>query len=372
MKIHYLLATRYDNFGDYVINVELIKLLRSYGEVVVDDAGCDRSFLAELKRDLNGYVAPKRSVKGIRSILECIIRNAAPDCLVLSPGAMAFQPKLKWFLRGVAMYFVLAALKWRGCKIVRLGVSRKPQNNISIDRLLLCLLKQSDVLGFRDSFSLDYFRPYSLPTQQIEYFPDLALFLGVRESEVCQHAKTLVSFSFRRAQVETVGEGFDQASLECAVVGFLDRGFKCQFIYQVEDDLNYGTEVVHALKSHGKQCEERILQVNSLEDAYAAYSAPSVVLTNRLHVAILCLHSGGLAVPLCSSVENIKLYGVFEKIGLAEICCCPSSSSAELLSFVESLLARREVLLLEVKEKLRAAVSCSGDCLDLKRVFKNG
>lgn len=352
MKIHYLLATRYDNFGDYVINLELIRLLCEQGQVEIDDCGCDSTFLDQLESQIGNYRRPDATLKTLSGLLGAFLKNKTPDFLVLSPGAMAILPKPKWIARGFCMYLVLNLLRLRGTKIIRLGVSRKPQGYTIVDRLMILWMRQTDEIYFRDEISLKYYMPHSHKRQRIGYFPDLALYLPCKMSDQLKDRPSLIGFSFRYPEKCTVGESFSFQGLVDLSLLWHECGYECRFYHQVEADAKYGSEVAEAFRIGSPGAKMEVVEVESQERADHEYIQPQVLLTNRLHVALLCLLAGGLPVPLCSREENAKLFGLFERIGLQELCLDPALPEETKVTHIEHVLACREQILAGFPRKL--------------------
>ena len=354
MKIHYLLATRYDNFGDYVINLELIRLLCGQGQVEIDDFGCDSTFLDQLKSEIGNYRRPATTLKTLSGLLGAFMKNQTPNFLVLSPGAMAILPKPKWIFRGFCMYLVLSLLRLRGTKIIRLGVSRKPQGHSLVDRLMILWMRQTDGIYFRDQISLKYYMPHSHHGQRIGYFPDLALYLPCKISDEVSARSNVIGLSFRYPEKSTVGESFSLQGLVDLSVDWHERGYQCRFYHQVEADAKYGAEVAETFRRATQRAEMKVIEVNSQDAADHEYVQPQALLTNRLHVALLCLLAGGLPVPVCSKNENAKLFGLFERIGLRSLCLDPALSEELKAAHIEHVLANRVKALEGFPEKLFA------------------
>lgn len=77
-------------------------------------------------------------------------------------------------------------------------------------------------------------------------------------------------------------------------------------------------EVASIFKMHGLQAECQAM-TSSIQENREAYGEARMVISNRLHVLLLTMSSGGLPIALLEHEEHSKIAGLYEDIGLKDL-----------------------------------------------------
>lgn len=95
----------------------------------------------------------------------------------------------------------------------------------------------------------------------------------------------------------------------------LPAGYGLDFASQVASDFSYQTRLCEEWIGQGNRSS--ILRLDdSIEIARQAYRGYDIVYSNRLHVLLLAMSAGVMAVPILAPGQSQKIRGVFEDLGL--------------------------------------------------------
>lgn len=329
MIVIYPSRIKTSNLGDILINVLLIRELSKYGRVYVDGAIPSMEELVKINNDYNDNI---RIVKGIpflsgRPVFRWVnMLHLLPKVSVVfdPPGAYSEGRKRnKFYFKFLKYYGRAKVLSFFQGKVMRWGVSLGPFS----DKGYKLQAKLSAVYGdtaVRDS--KNYERLLKERFRNLSLIDDLSFlykpgnFTGLLGSGT--YGKDYIVLSFRAA-IE--GKAVDHEYLNRIILKIkqliTDRSSKDHTIllaYQVREDL----EAIQLIqKELGK------FQINAglvdrqldLAGAISLYFNASLVITNRLHVALLSFLNGTPAMVITDTRKHHKLVNIYHDLGLDEL-----------------------------------------------------
>jgi hypothetical protein len=307
--------TQYSNAGDALINREILRYLRDYGEIRAAVRDAPPEFLDELGLDAH----ERRYVGGGRLTLAAAIAGLAyrlglgpRAVLVMSPGDPLMYMNMTMVYRGM-LTIVLAIL---GAAVLRPGVSMtKDMPNLM--RLEAIVSRFMLYTGLRDTHSLQATERAGF--RNIGYFPDLALTLPApTRSSFPEDGPLRIGLSLRNDVLD--GDG-TVATLETAVRSALrsiagDRAVRLVLVAQVQRDAEFLSDLMVRL-APDYDCVLRDEQY--LDPLAEIYGQIDVVLTNRLHSFLYSAAHGCVPYGLLWRDKNTKIVALLNDCGLADL-----------------------------------------------------
>jgi len=313
-KFFFSPRTNYENAGDALINRELLRVLRDYGEVHASRSGAPQHFLDEIRLDGSEIRCETRLGLGAAAFVAAIkarIRREPPPFMILAPGDPCGPLDVGLVARSA--FFALLALA--GVRLARLGVSFSRMSAARL-RLEAVTSRLYCVSGARDSRSLALAKRSGFAN--VCYFPDLALALQPPERACKQHDDVLrVAVSLREDNLGSDRREKTVARVEQILSLLKDKGcnFTVMFIAQVNEDRAFMEELCLRF---GERYDCTFVSEQKLPPLADIYRSIDVILSNRLHGLLFASANGavplGLLIPEC----NQKIIGILEDLGLEE------------------------------------------------------
>jgi len=297
---YYNAATQFENLGDIVLAVEIIRHMRSQGRVYIDDRDCPDSFLAFLAlADDESAKASKSGFK--RNMLFSAIGSFFTGNKVrflLKPGHMSVRGV---GIRSSVYTIYLHLLKLLNIEIARYGAS------ISFDD------SDAQTCEFNRS------KAYKDYTVRDLLSLELATNSGIKKGLplTTGSTKIYVAGSFRADINEDTKINVKSCTTVMQTALDTQEPAKPLLVSQVYRDDDFNASVAREL-----QCTNTVFfdgSVSSNEALFDAYEKTSVMISNRLHVLLFCASRGALPIPYISLTANAKVANLFISIGLEEL-----------------------------------------------------
>ena len=297
--------TQFGNLGDALINRELIRLLASHGDLVINLGKAPPRFKAWIEDGIPSG-ATRTGAMGYWLRLDwALIRRpfVSSECwVVLNPGGYVGEVGRAAMIGKRFGAVRLRALRRFGCKTMLVGVSYERLG----PRLLGSLRAQARALDFhapRDSRTAVFCDENRIAYSQV--LPDLAFALPTHLCRSQPSRKALASFR-RQTGLDPVGLLGD----------LLPAGYDLDFAWQVASDAPYQRRLCEDWVGMGNRASIHRLD-ESIESAREIYGQYDIVYSNRLHVLLLAMSAGAYAVPVLSAGQSQKIRGVFADLGLS-------------------------------------------------------
>ncbi|MEQ9667106.1 polysaccharide pyruvyl transferase family protein [Coleofasciculus sp. G2-EDA-02] len=331
--IFYRAYTQYENLGDIIIHKTLIRRLRNYGSLIIDDIGVPDWYCQELgleseeRASQYGYNGTQEEdfwrfmlLVNLKSIIKL---NFKKMYFVLSPGndAMGWG---RWKSAKRVLYsFWLATLEVR---IVRFGVSIGP---FTRQRELVEKLSSKFMYFYsvRDSISRNYAK--SIGINNVYLFPDLAWLMEKPASHNLirnSGEEDYVIFSFRSLPIskkDLTKSDFSTPESLCSVLDEIVKlvcgqwSKKLIISYQVTRDHDFCKELADRYTNLADVVFIE-KQIDS-QSMYDLYSRALMVFSNRLHVLMFAMACGSLPVAVVDAAVQHKVTGIFSDVGLMQL-----------------------------------------------------
>lgn len=354
-------VTQYDNTGDLLINKSLIYLLRTYGQVIIDDRKKPTTFINQLIAPQDQKLS-ELTEKGLFSFLEGKLSRSMQSVddvyyLVLVPGDFSKQG-LKKALSGLKFYFRLRKLKKLGCRILRIGASL---STFDLPNYIVESLYSTTYFayGLRDKQSMAKAARFRF--SNVRYFPDLAWAyhpnLIERESDVTER---YILISFRANQSGTIHDRDFFSNVKHQLFALLSHDafddYKIVVSYQVQYDREASQELVDLFAD--KFEVEFIDRLLSLDEAVHLYTHADLVISNRLHVVLLGSICHTLSVPFINPLDNKKIASIYQDNAIYDLVLDYRDDITRLRDRLVNLVERKDAVrgLLEDKRKHNAQI----------------
>ncbi len=310
--------TQHQNLGDGIISRELLRLLRSHGQVQLLDGGMPPEFLALIEADRVTRHASTGSYVGaiVRSALRQRFQAGAPRVYyALNPGG--FNGGVTWgdLPRQFALILTYVALWALGVRLIRLGQSVGPflGARLPIERVKSRFIHAATA---RDPLSLRYAAESGLGPMR--YFPDLALMLEPRATRTALPARPYVVASFRSSPKRAgYDDGIERLLRQALGAGGVGAGLDRLFASQVTFDRARSRQLAERLSD--LPGETRIDESTGFDEVLALYRDAEAVFSNRLHVVLLAMRVGTPAYAIVDHGANAKVIGILEDLGFREM-----------------------------------------------------
>lgn len=310
------LKTQFENLGDALINIELIRIASRYSTVLVDLSRCEESFANSISTSCEGAEYSDSSASLFLSLLKR--RLHGDECYYfLSPGGYFGTLRARELPSRVMNTLVLCGLRLAGVRIVLAGVSaeRFSPAYLTLFRIRRMLIHR---LLARDTLSQQYLSDRSITVDAV--VPDLAfnLFDLEHKNEIPQPDRTTLVFSFRCDQTDDAREQVRR--LVRRVMGSLEESARVIFYSQVVRDDQFMAELATDAEVLSSNVNSTFISEHrSVEMAQQILSQGTVVLSNRLHVLLVAGSVGCRVQPVVDEMVNAKVKGLFEDIGVSSI-----------------------------------------------------
>jgi polysaccharide pyruvyl transferase WcaK-like protein len=308
MRILYLMKTQDSNLGDLLINKLLIDLLAEKADrMLFDVSGVSKQFREALIADVRSPVifATKRGLSYYLKLLFC---RAYFDVIIAPPGHAG---KVSW--RHVVPIAFAIYYRLLGVRYMRLGKSI-PNNGGLGARLEKLLVRLSHHTMVRDQGSLERIRSFK-NQRNISCAPDLIVLLSGKEPpNVAKNGGLIVSFRFDYYPEEKRA-GFVQQVAALAAHYARQHALPVTLTWQVERDEECVRAIAAELNAMGI---ETALREITLENLASSYCAASLILSNRLHVALTSLSLGANAWAVCDPAKDHKIIDAFKELHLGD------------------------------------------------------
>jgi hypothetical protein len=311
-KFFFSPRTNYENAGDALINRELLRILRGYGEVHASRSGAPQRFLDEIRLDRREIRYETRLALWAAAFaagIKARIRREQPPFMILAPGDPSGPIDAGLLVRST--FFALLALA--GVRLARLGVSfsRMSPARLRLEAITSRLYYFS---GARDSRSLALAKRSGFAN--VFYFPDFAFALQPPESLWRKHDNILqIGISLREDNLGRDRRALTIERLEQLLAALKDEGrdFVIRFIAQVDGDRAFMKELCERF---GDRYDCTFAAEQKLPHLADIYRSVDVIISNRLHGLLFAGAQGavplGLLIPEC----NQKIIAILEDIGL--------------------------------------------------------
>ncbi|MFN4238408.1 MAG: polysaccharide pyruvyl transferase family protein [Vogesella sp.] len=338
MIVYFFANTQHENLGDRGIAISLLAEVRSFAETIVNAKGCPEDYVDELAGYSDNVVRESK----LSSVLSMVLKRLSGKkvFLLMKPGH--FFGNDGGVLSKFLQFFVFLMLYAFGVRVVRLGCSLGPFGSTA-----LFIEKISSRLFYkytaREDYSISYMKRSG--AYRTTYFPDLAFALPstfIPPLGVGFEKRDTISLSFRSEDniLDTVWRVIE--ILHCG----LGSGKKIRFVpvAQVTRDFSFLSKI-----ASGAVCDIDKVVVypqSSKEQIFDIYRKSEFIISNRLHALLFAAKLGCLPIALIKKERNVKIVGVFEKVGLADLIVDIDDPSLE--SKVTHLFMNRDFYLKRV------------------------
>lgn len=306
MRILYLMKTQDSNLGDLLINKLLIDLLAEKADrMLFDVSGVSKQFRDALIADVRNPVIFATN-RGLGYYLKLLFCRAFFDVIIAPPGHAG---KAGW--RHVVPIAFAIYYRLLGVRYMRLGKSI-PNNSGLGARLEKLLVRLSHHTMVRDKESLERIRS-SKGQQNISCAPDLIVLLsGEKKPAVTTKSGLVASFRFDYYPEEK-RVAFVKQAAELTAHYARAHSLPVTLTWQVERDETCVRAIAEELKSMGFQTS--LLGI-TLDNLAPTYCSASLILSNRLHVALTSLSLGANAWAVCDPAKDHKIIDAFKELNL--------------------------------------------------------
>lgn len=300
----YSAKTQFSNAGDALINRELLKLLRSHGEIQAMSGGAPADFINEV-----GLQAREVVFANVSALLTAALRlRLSGRCvyLVQTPGDMgASAVNTAALLRALAAPLFAAA----GIRVIQVGASLGHMTPLQL-RLFAWRTRFMHGLGLRDPISL--MAAQTAGFQHTAYFPDLAFaYDGIPSGKKRHGGQIALSFrddfisqDERHRMMEKIRSGLDQ----------LTEKPQLSIVVQVSKDRIFA----EIMKEELSDWSPTIVELSSLSALRDYYSDIDIMISNRLHALLWSGLAGAVPVAVANREVNRKIIGLYEGVKLSE------------------------------------------------------
>jgi polysaccharide pyruvyl transferase WcaK-like protein len=244
--------------------------------------------------------------------------------LYLTPGQKKVASKIR--LRKVVFVTMLGVLRILGCRISRVGFSLELSSSVAANATERVLGNSCSLYSPRDYRSVSVAR--HLGVKDVTWSPDLVTLLTDDFFEAGWPVGSPESSGERRVGV-SLRSGSAKTATGCAVEQILNLyrdsvGSAAVIPFgQVRGDGDYSASVLGD-RSIGSDLPRNFpVSVEGLFDLRCFYRRSSLVVTDRLHVALVAMMAGCRTVALLGDRDSPKLLDALEALGIDESRCFP-------------------------------------------------
>lgn len=310
-KIYFEPARQIENTGDLLINKVALDLLRTYGEIVVNDLNTPRWFIDEITGGSDTLVSSSH-VSLFTSIFFEAIKGKSDTYLLLPPGDIS-RRGLKSAIGTIVRSSKLFILRLVGCKIIRLGFSIGPFDKANaISESIQSLAYR--IYGVRDSKSLKFGKDIHI--NNLVFFPDFSWYYKPsidRLEDFERENRIVLSFRSNANGIKHDPDYLEKIK-EILSVFFIDSSVstKVTICYQVKYDREGCRDLYDELRKRNPHVQFEFVDKRlSLTECNELYSKSNVVISNRLHVLMLAAINGAKIIALIKLSHNKKIANLF-------------------------------------------------------------
>jgi polysaccharide pyruvyl transferase WcaK-like protein len=354
--IFYKTTADFDNTGEVLIYKSLLELLRSKGEVIINDnRQISPLFLERIGIQNQERLSNKTWLGFTYFLLLSAIKNFFTKnqlYFVTGVGEHFINGRKDIIKNHVAtlLCFILRSLK---VKLVRIGMSVKfgGKQEANSEKALSRFFNYYYV---RDSLSLKFCWENGM--KKVKLAPDLSWAYKV-ESNIQQGEKYFI-FNFRSFCDSENNQESYVAKLEKAIfhiASFISsnhKEYKIRIVHQVDKDYEFIKSLYQKLRNQ-KFNVELIDQLITLENANMHYSNSSFVFSNRLHVLLLAYKFDALSIGVTDINKHVKITGIFNDAHLDNLLIDINQSQKEIETQLADIIGHEEDLRRKMKESER-------------------
>lgn len=301
--------TQFENVGDALINRELIRLISTQSDVVVDLSRCPPQFRKNLILDNDINILYCFGFWPLFFTAFSSFAAGRTRYYFLSPGGYVGDRKGLAYLSGLLNTSVLLLMRILGMRICHVGVSyeRLGKGQASLLRLRNRLLHRHVV---RDHDSLIYAQSLGMVVDG--EMLDLAFGAALDQAAAATGDRSIAISA--RADQDPDAEA-QLVELIQQMDARLSSNIPFRFICQVQRD----ERLLKTLSSLVVNRPVSFANVHeNIQECFSAYDGCSYVLSNRLHALLMGGLRGAKPIGLLKKQYNEKIYGVFSSVDLAK------------------------------------------------------
>ena len=323
MKIFFInIRTQYGNSGDALINRELIKALRDFGEV---QAYCgpevDRAFIEDLQLSQKEKVAVSNTFLFTMRVLCCAIKGRAKENRVYSVGGLGdrYGGSKKDVLKDFAAFCLFCIYRMFGVKIISIGRSlgkmvrsREWSEKIRSIPVNTYLVRDTKTLAYCNKLGI----------KKAEYCPDLSWLMPHKCEKINQ--RPCLALTFRAAAIGKKDPEYASAVIKKTqeVVEELQKvsetKMRLLIFYQVESDREFAEKMYHSFVDLQEYEVAFLPDRKRLKDIETVYGQSMFHISNRLHSLLLGFKFGSLPIALVNS-KNAKIVSTLRDSQLSDL-----------------------------------------------------
>ncbi|MCB1277598.1 polysaccharide pyruvyl transferase family protein [Prosthecobacter sp.] len=307
MRVLYLMKTQDSNLGDLLINKLLIDLLAERADCMLFDvSGVSYKFREAVTADVPSPVifSTRRDLGYYLKLLLC---RKYFDVIIAPPGHAG---KAGW--RHVVPVVFAFYYRLLGVRYMRLGKSIPHNTGLGalLEKILVLISHHTLV---RDQGSLERVRMFQ-NQRNISCAPDLIVLLFGKEPPATGKHGLIVSFRFDYYPEEK-RPAFVKQVAELAAHYARQHSLPITLTWQVERDEACVRAVAAELNAMGLGTSLAEVTLGNLAHTYRG---SSLILSNRLHVALTSLCLGANAWAVCDPTKDHKIIDAFKELKLGE------------------------------------------------------
>jgi len=302
------IKTQFENLGDALINIELIRLARRDSITVIDLSRCEATFAQSIRNGAD----EARFTKGFLGLLATMVslRARRNECYYfLSPGGYFGGLPPKEVPSRLLNTLVIALMRAIGVKVVLAGFSAE---RLSPASLFMFRLRRPFIhrMLVRDSLSQRYLESNRVQIDGI--MPDLAFNIfgqGDPDGDSKLPEKRGVAISLRTDQHSDSKDRARRFVDRMATTVAADT--PVVFYSQVMRDDAFMRELSLSKAWTAHSNVRFVSEYRSVDQARAQLSGIKLVVSNRLHVLLTAATVGARIAPVADGEVNSKLTGLF-------------------------------------------------------------
>lgn len=307
----YSVKTQYANAGDALINRELLRHLRTHGEIRAAICDAPAAYLESIRlapTELRFSGRSQMLFAGFLAALRSRLGLGARPRLVLTPG----DPLSRLDAASVLTAISIALFRLAGGRTLRLGVSISTRHPDRL-RLEAASSRCIELTGLRDALSLESARRAGF--RNLARFPDFALTVPVlRRGPLAETGPITLGISCRFDKFGPQDAARLTAAIETIVAGVArTRPVSLVFVSQVERD---DAAMAELHRSFVGRHPSVFHAGTDLEILAQVYRGVDVTISNRLHSLLHAAAQGCLPFGLLTPGQDPKIVGLFEGSGL--------------------------------------------------------
>ncbi|RZK02171.1 MAG: polysaccharide pyruvyl transferase family protein [Flavobacterium sp.] len=353
-KIFFRPTEQIENAGDLLICKVELDLIRPYGTLIVDDSIIGEAVFKQIANPQTDLQLSNISKTSLYEEIKKQLSNCEGDSrvfLFLEPGH-TFRSGGKLAYRMLKTDFRYWKLVQKGLIICRIGFSIGPFDFWNSVRESI-YSRLFSLYAVRDKKSLALAQKWKF--KNVKYFPDLAFSYQptIKASSTTENRIVLSFRSNDRGRIHDETYIKRIAEKLVPILKSLPGSFQLTIAYQVAFDREASKSLS---KSLSEFFDTEFIDKNlSISEAESLYHGSRLVLSNRLHVILLALQAGCLAMPFVSMEGNTKITSIFSDNGLDDLVIDQNAT----LDVQASMIQQAEKMNKEVAIRFKNVVKSS-------------